>query len=162
MRRWMRLIMLLGGMVCAVLVAATPPPGHFSDELDTGSYDCQLTLLPKAPLADLGTLRVLLEWADAQNYTAVTFSATTLTIAGVAHGQATTCGTFANAVQPGAPLTLTIARRADRLLVLRRERRPLSDDGAARLRRGGRPGSRRGVERDPRGHSTAGTRRLLR
>ena len=119
MWQWMQLMLLLGGLGMSALVPASTPPAHFSDELDTGSYDCQLTLLPKAAPAEVGNVRVLLEWADAHEYTAVTINATTLTISTMDHGASTDRGAVASGVLPGAPYVLTLARRANRLLVLR-------------------------------------------
>ncbi len=114
------------GYVVATLMLSTllltrawgVPAEVFSEELESGRYDCTLAFTPAAELSESSTVRVELDAASAKDYTLLIISRRTLRVETVSAGASHTVSIIPSGVLPGTPYHLLVLRRDTRLMLL--------------------------------------------
>ena len=143
MGQWMRLVIMLGGVMIAGLLHAASLPGQFSNELDASDYDCILTLEPSTDLADKSAVHLTLEWDKGRPFTRVTIQHGRLVVETTTNGGTKIVAQMDSEVQPGKTYQLTVMRRGA-IMGIMHENRLI---GHGELPRNG--GTQAGIVADP-------------
>jgi len=93
----------------------------FSEELESGRYDCTLTLTPAAKLPETSAVRVELDAASEKDYLLLTLTRQTLRVETVTAGTHHVVAAVASHVSAPAPYHLLVLRRAAQLTILHDE-----------------------------------------